>query len=84
MKKGKRPLAGFFAGGKVIYASYKGKDYQGWVVSNVGIRVKGMKGVIYDSPSAAGAGVRKKSTNGWVFWKYKDEAGEFVSLGNLR
>ena len=40
--------------------------------------------MVYDSPSAAGGAVRKKSTNGWVFWKYKDEAGELVSLGNLR
>jgi len=82
--KTKRPLAGFFAGGKVIYATYKGKDYKGWVANNGAIRVKGIKGVIYDSPSAAGAAVRKKSTNGWVFWKYKDESGELVSLGDLR
>jgi len=36
------------SGGKVIYARYKGKDYKAWVVSNGGIRVKGVKGVVYD------------------------------------
>ena len=67
-----------------MYATYKGKDYRGWVVGNAGIRVKGIKGVVYDSPSAVGAGVDKKLMNGWVFWKYKDEGGELVSLKNLR
>jgi hypothetical protein len=83
-RKGKeveRPLRGKFPGGKVIYASYKGKDYKAWVRANGGIRYNGRT---YDSPSGAGKGIRKKETDGWRFWKYKDKKGNLVLLKNLR
>ena len=60
--KRERPLQGKFPGGKVIYASYKGKDYKAWVRANGGIRYNGRT---YDSPSGAGKGIRKKETDGW-------------------
>ncbi len=76
-----RPLRGVFPGGKVIYATYKGKEYKAWVRTNGGIRFKGK---LYDSPSGVGKAIRKKETDGWRFWKYKDKTGKLVKLTKLR
>ena len=89
MQKGKRaggkverPLKGVFSGGKVIYATYKGKDYKAWVVSNGSIKYDGKS---YATPSGAGKTVTGKSVvNGWWFWKYKDKAGKLVKISDLR
>ena len=35
---------------------------------------------LYDSPSAAGYGVRKKSTNGWVFWTTDEQRKKSLRL----
>ncbi len=80
--KTERPLYGLFPKGKVLYCSYKGKEYKAWVCTNARIRVNGQ---YYDSPSVAGIAVTKKKTiNGWKFWKYKDENGELVYIDQLR
>ena len=81
-KSNKRPLKDVFPGGKMIYATWHGKEYKAWVLSNGGIRYKGK---IYDTPSGAGGVVRKgKSTNGWIFWKYTNNAGELVKINLVR
>lgn len=42
-------------------------------------------GQLFDSPSMAGISVTKKKTmNGWRFWKYKDKNGEFAYIDQLR
>jgi len=42
-------------------------------------------GQLYNSPSLAGMAVTKKKTmNGWKFWKYKDKNGELVYIDQLR
>jgi hypothetical protein len=79
--KGERPLKGVFQGGKVIYASYKGKEYKAWVRTSGAIR---FNRETYDTPSGAGKAIRKKETDGWRFWKYKDDSGKLVRLANLR
>ena len=80
-RKVKRPLKGFFPTGKVIYATYKGKDYKAWVFSNGTIKYNRK---LYSSPSAAGTAARKKGTNGWHFWKYKDKTGKLIKIAELR
>jgi hypothetical protein len=78
----KRPLRGVFPRGKVIYASYKGKDYKAWVRTNGGIRFNGQT---YDSPSGAAKAILDRgAVNGWRFWKYKDKDGNLVMLRDLR
>jgi hypothetical protein len=75
-------LRGYFPAGKVIYANYKGEEYKAWVFSNGRIKVNGE---IFDSPSLAGLAVTKKRTmNGWRFWKYKEKNGELVYIDQLR
>lgn len=81
-KKIERPLKDKFKGGKVIYATYKGKEYKAWVYGNGGIRFQGK---IYETPSgAAKAIIDKGAVNGWNFWKYKNSSGELVPIGTLR
>jgi len=80
--KGERPLKGFFPGGKMLYRKYKGKVHKAWVIGNGRIKYNGQW---YESPSAAGSAVRGgKVTNGWRFWKYKDESGELVYISEKR
>jgi len=81
-----RPLDGVFPGGKVIYATYKSKDYKAWVNRNGRIRVRlGHNRKLFDTPSGAGSAVRGgKTTNGWSFWKVKNGKGELVALGSVR
>jgi len=76
-----RPLKGLFPTGKVIYATYKGKDFKAWVRSNGSIRYDG---TYYATPSGAGKAARKKETDGWRFWKYKDKSGNLVKIDALR
>ncbi len=78
----KRPLKGFFPGGKMIYATYQGQGYKAWLKANGGIVYKN---TLYDTPSAAGSAIRGgKATNGWTFWKYKDEEGKLVMLKTMK
>jgi hypothetical protein len=80
--KTERPLKDFFPGGKVIYASYRGKEYKAWVRTNGRIKFAGR---FYNSPSLAGiAATKKKTINGWKFWKYKNKDGELVYIDVLR
>ena len=42
------------------------------------------QGKLYASPSAAAKVIRNgKSANGMAFWKYKNDAGEWVALSYL-
>lgn len=82
--KKNRPLQSLFPGGKMIYATYQGKAYKAWVSSSGVIKLLPSK-KCFDSPSAAGiAVVKRKTVNGWTFWKYKNESGELVRLTELR
>jgi len=80
--KTERPLRDFFPEGKVIYASYRGKEYKAWVHTNGRIKFAGRS---YNSPSLAGiAATKKKTMNGWKFWKYKNKDGDLVYIDVLR
>lgn len=60
---------------------YKGQEYRGSLRLD-GTVSYGRK--VFASPSAAAIAVRKRNTNGWAFWHYRDKRGEWVSLGTLR
>jgi hypothetical protein len=62
--------------------NYKGKEYKAWVYRNGKIKFNGK---FFDSPSLAGIAVTKKKTiNGWTFWKYKNKDRELVYIDQLR
>jgi len=64
-----------------IRADYKGKRYTAKVRSNGLLYYAGK---LYNSPSLAAMAIVKRSANGWNFWKYKNENGEWVWLQELR
>lgn len=64
-----------------VRAKYKGKTYKARVLRDGSVRYKGKT---YNSPSAAGIAVRKKSTDGWYFWKYERAPGDWIKLNELR
>jgi hypothetical protein len=65
--------AGYLAPGQTIY-SRPGKygGHSGKILSDGRIEVADQ---VFDSPSSAGFFVRKKSTNGWNFWRLGQNGG---------
>ena len=83
-KTGEKPLQGLLRDDQRIYCSYKGKDYVARVMPSGTIKMI-PSGQCFDSPSMAGIAITKKKTmNGWRFWKYKDKNGELVYIDKLR
>jgi Restriction Enzyme Adenine Methylase Associated len=79
---GRRPtLAGHIKKAFRIRARYKGKLYKARVRRNGSVRYNGKT---YNSPSAAGIAVTKRSIDGWYFWKYERAPGDWVKLNELR
>lgn len=64
-----------------IRGTYKGKEY--FAVVNKGGSIN-YEGKIYNSPSMAGKAARGRNTNGWMFWHYKSQDGEWIKLDKLR
>ena len=82
--KSNRPLQGYFPKGKMIYTTYKGKEYKAWVYGGGTIKLI-PSGGLFNSPSMAGIAITKKKTmNGWRFWKYEDKSGKLVYIDQLR
>lgn len=82
--KAERPLKGLLRGYQRIYCTYKGKDYKAKVLPNGVVELLPSK-ERFDSPSMAGMAVTKKKTiNGWKFWKYRSGKGELVYIDALR
>ena len=86
IKSGKRvrSLKGLLRNYQRIYCTYKGKDYRAKVLPNGVVELIPGKQK-FNSPSLAGMAVtKKKSINGWRFWKYKDTSGNLVYIDQLR
>ena len=80
---GRQPvLANYIDGPMNLQARYKGKIIKAHVRRNGSIRFKGK---VYLSPSFAGAAAcKRRSCNGWRFWKYERAPGDWVPLNELR
>jgi hypothetical protein len=75
-------LANYIDGPIKLQARYKGKIIKAHVRRNGSI---GFKGKVYLSPSLAGAAAcKRRSCNGWRFWKYERASGDWVPLNELR
>lgn len=75
------PLAKYFHRRVVLRARYKGQKYVAVVRRDGTIRYDG---VVYKTPSGAGAAVRRRPTNGWAFWSYERAPGDWVRLATLK
>ncbi len=78
----KIPLRGLLKN-KRLRKTYKGHDYVAWVLPSGRIKLR-HNGKIFDSPSGAADDIRKKPSNGWLFWHYQDKKGSWVPLATLR
>lgn len=79
---GKQSLVGIFNKRMKLIATYKGNKYQATLRKDGSI---GFKNVIYQSPTSAAKAITKRKTiNGWQFWKYKNEKNEWVRLSRLK
>jgi hypothetical protein len=78
----KAALAGYISGPMKLHADYKGDVLTARVKRDGTIRLAGKK---YFSPSlAAAAACKKRTCNGWTFWKYERAPGDWVLLDKLR
>lgn len=77
-----KPCKGLFKKTVWLYGPYKGVLHKSLLFQTGRIKFNGQ---FYDSPSAAGSVARGgKATNGWSFWKVKNNDGELVKLGEFR
>ncbi|OQA24767.1 MAG: GIY-YIG catalytic domain protein [Verrucomicrobia bacterium ADurb.Bin345] len=75
-------LAEYISAPLTLKARYKGQTITAHVRRNGSIR---MAGTVYTSPSVAGAhACKRRSCNGWTFWKYERAPGDWVLLDQLR
>lgn len=76
-----RPLRGLFdGGGKVVYATYKGKEHKAYVYANGRIKYAGR---YYDTLSAVATATVRRPVNGWTFWHFRKD-GQLVPLTTPR
>jgi hypothetical protein len=80
---GRQPILGNYIDGPIkLQARYKGKIIKARVRRNGSIRFKSK---VYWSPSLAGAAAcKRRSCNGWRFWKYERAPGDWIPLNELR
>lgn len=81
--KGKRPVLSKYINAPMkLRTRYKGKTLEARVRRDGSINFKGK---VYLSPSlAAAAACKRRSCNGWAFWKYERAPGDWVKLNELR
>ena len=79
--RGMPPLKGLLPEGTLLSAKYKGQEYQAQVTEE-GKLSFGDK--IFNSPSAAAIFITGAPKDGWIFWRYKNEKGEWVLLDEVR
>lgn len=81
-KARKSTLQGLLPTGTILKATYRKQEYSAEVDSNGRIK---FNNEVFNSPSAAGSHVRGgKATDGWIFWTYQNQAGQWVKIDELR
>jgi hypothetical protein len=64
-----------------IHLKYKNKTYKATVRKDGTILYGGK---VFNSPSMASRAIKKRSSNGWLSWKYERVPGDWVLLDTLR
>lgn len=64
-----------------LRAVYKGQVYNAVFNKNGSVRYEGHA---YSSLSAAASAVTGRPSNGWLFWRFRDDEGEWRSVSELR
>lgn len=81
MSSRKPALAGVFPRAVPLWGEYKGTDHKARLRDDGLIRDRGKP---YDSPSATATAACKRKRNGWSFWHFKNDRGDWVPLRALR
>lgn len=79
--KGSLVLAGLVEKRLSLKATHKGQTYKASLRRDGHISYAGR---LYESPTAAAKQILKRTTNGWLFWRFKKSAGDWPRLGELR
>jgi hypothetical protein len=74
---------GYLYPGFKIHGEYRGELYEAEILEDGRIRIIN-DGSIHTSLSKAAFHITKKGTNGWYWWKYKDEEGREHEIDELR
>ena len=80
-QKGSKGFKGHLNKRLVLKAVHKKKEYRASLRKDGTISYKGKT---YNAPSTAATAVTGTSIDGWHFWKFKNEKGEWVRLNELR
>jgi hypothetical protein len=80
-KQRKPVLSGLFQPGTELRGKYKGADYTAITDEEGKIHLRGK---VFNSPSMAAIDIAGHPKDGWLFWRYKNEKGEWVLLDELR
>jgi hypothetical protein len=76
-----RDLGGLLKRNQTLRAIHKGKTFLAKVRANGRISLNAK---FFDSPSGAGNYVTKRSTDGWHFWRYRNDEGKWRPIDELR
>ena len=79
--KGAGALQGLVEKRMVLKAWRDGWEYRATLRKDGTINYNGE---IYDTPNSAAKAALGKPCGGWRFWRYRDQAGEWVSLARLK
>jgi len=74
-------LAKYNLGHTKLRATVKGVKYEARLRKDGTINLGGR---VYNSPSMAGKNALGRKVNGWTFWRFKNDKGEWVFLDELR
>lgn len=81
-KARKSTLQGLLPAGTTLKATYKRQEFLAEVGTDGRIKIDDK---MFNSPSAAGSYVRQgKATDGWFFWIYQKQNGQWTKLDELR
>lgn len=79
--RGSKAFSGILNKRIVLKAVYKKKEYHAVLRKNGIITLNGKQ---YNSPSSAAFAISSSPIDGWYFWKFKNEKGNWVKLNELR
>lgn len=79
--KGTRCLEGVVDRSIRLRARHRGREYKARLLTTGEIGYRRMR---FDSPTAAARAVAPKTRNGWIFWQYRNDRGEWVALREIR
>lgn len=80
-REGRKDFGSLLPRAITLRADYKGKRYTARARKNGEVA---MNGRIYGSLSAAASAITGRNVNGWWFWHYRTESGEWSRMTELR